>query len=498
LAAVAILGADAAAAPQRRRSPAARQVTTEALPETLRVGVWSGGPLVVRTLPLEDYVAGVLLGEAARDSAPAALDALAIAIRTYALHNVNRHRAHGFDVCDQTHCQVLRAATPQTKQAALRTAGQILRYQGVLATVFYSASCGGRTEVPSAVWPGEKDQPYLPSRPDDGCGGDPVWSAELRTADIGRALLASGYRGRLRGLRVLTRDGSGRVGRIAVDGLAPSALTGQELRMAVGSRIGWQHIKSTAFEMRRLKEGYRFEGRGSGHGVGMCVIGSTRLAARGQTAGEILTRYFPGTAIESMRETVPLPVAPAPVAPASPAQTAVLGSASAAGSVDVTVQARRDLEAFVSRSRIELASALDAKAPPAVSLRVYESTVDYERATGLPWFTQGTLRRGELHLVPIRSLKDSGMLERVVRREIVHAIVDEPLGHRPRWVRDGAALYFADARGAQNTAVGRPLCPADAELQNPVSAGALNNAYARARACFARQIAAGRAWREVR
>ena len=69
-------------------------------------------------------------------------------------------------------------------------------------------------------------------------------------------------------------------------------------------------------------DGYRFDGRGSGHGVGMCVIGSTRLAARGQTARAILTRYFPGTTIEPMREdTVPASVtrrAPAPVATPAP------------------------------------------------------------------------------------------------------------------------------------------------------------------------------------
>ena len=133
-----------------------------------------------------------------------------------------------------------------------------------------------------------------------------------------------------------------------------------------------------------------------------------------------------------------------------------------------------------------------------MTLRIHESTADYERATGLPWFTQGTLRRGELHLVPIGPLKDSGMLERVVRRELVHAIVDEPLSRRPRWVRDGAALYFADAERGETTTEVHALCPADAELQNPVSAGALSNAYARARACFGRQIAAGRSWREVR
>jgi len=36
------------------------------------------------------------------------------------------------------------------------------------------------------------------------------------------------------------------------------------------------------------------------------------------------------------------------------------------------------------------------------------------------------------------------------------------------------------------------------ELLHPVSAGALGDAYARARNCFARQIAAGRSWRDVR
>jgi len=44
----------------------------------------------------------------------------------------------------------------------------------------------------------------------------------------------------------------------------------------------------------------------------------------------------------------------------------------------------------------------------------------------------------------------------------------------------------------------RPSCPADAELRQPVSVGALTTAYARARACFARQVASGRSWREVR
>ena len=116
-------------------------------------------------IPLETYVARVLAGEAARDSPPAALEALAITIRTYALANRDRHRADGFDLCDETHCQVIRAATPLTERAA-RSDGRpgAACATAVVASVYYSASCGGQTEIPSNVWPGADDPPYLPSR----------------------------------------------------------------------------------------------------------------------------------------------------------------------------------------------------------------------------------------------------------------------------------------------------------------------------------------------
>jgi peptidoglycan hydrolase-like amidase len=64
--------------------------------------------------------------------------------------------------------------------------------------------------------------------------------------------------------------------------------------MIVGRTLGWQLIRSTAFEVRPTAIGYRFAGRGSGHGVGMCVIGSARMAAQGRSVTEILDAYFPG------------------------------------------------------------------------------------------------------------------------------------------------------------------------------------------------------------
>src|SRR5436190_14255998 len=138
----------------------------------VRIGVLRpGGGYTVQTIALETYIARVLAGEAARDSRPAALEALAITIRTFVLANPGRHNADGFDLCDQTHCQVMRTPTPVHERAAAATAGQALLRGGLPVPVFYSASCGGRTEIPSAVWPGHEDPPYMPSQPDDACMG---------------------------------------------------------------------------------------------------------------------------------------------------------------------------------------------------------------------------------------------------------------------------------------------------------------------------------------
>ena len=184
-----------------------------------------------------------------------------------------------------------RARGPGHSRAAL------LR-NGVPAPVFYSASCGGQTEIPSAVWPGQEDPSYMPSQPDDACMGWPAWTAEIEAEDLTRALRAGGFRGeRLRDFRVLSRDVSGRVARLRVAGFTPEEISGQDLRAVVGRTLGWQFIKSAAFELERVGDTYHFEGRGSGHGVGLCVIGSMNLAVGGRTATEILNRYFPGLEI---------------------------------------------------------------------------------------------------------------------------------------------------------------------------------------------------------
>lgn len=521
-----LVGLTGAAAPQVRPSAsgagAPRQAAFVEAPRVVRVGVANGSGYTVRTIPVEEYVAGVLVGEAARESPPAALDALAIAVRTYALKNLNRHTAEGFDVCDQTHCQVLRTPSAATAQAAARTASRVLAWRGALAIVYYSASCGGHTAVPSSVWPGAEDPPYLPARADDGCEGSPQWMASLRTADLERALKTSGYRGSLNRVRIVTRDASGRVDRLALDGMTPASLTGQDLRMIVGPQLGWQLVKSTSFDMERDGDGYLLSGHGYGHGVGMCVIGATRLAAKGETAEQLLARYFPGTTIGTIDPTAAgvtttaassappppavvsgtpptsgPPVAPAAAVPGPPAPSASASAARPPATAGVpALPGRDDVAALLNKARVELAEVLHMTLLPAMSVQVHGTADEFEKATGRHWFTFGAVAGGALHLMPIDQLQSRGVLDRVVRREVVHAMIDEPLRRRPRWVRDGAALYFADPSAGDPDL--RGPCPSDEDLDQPVSAGALGQAYARARACFARQVAAGRDWREVR
>ncbi len=513
--------------------PAAAAAQAPSSDLQIRVGfARPGGGYTIASMPLEAYVARVVAGEAARDSPPAALDALAVTVRTFALANRHRHAADGFDLCDETHCQVLSSATSATERSATRTAGRVLLSGGAPASIYYSASCGGQTEVPSAVWPGAEDPPYLPSQPDDACGGAPAWSAELSEADLVRALRAGGFRGRLTDVRIASRNGSGRVARLRLSGLTPETVSGQDLRVMVGRTLGWQFIKSTAFELTHDRDRYRFTGHGSGHGVGLCVIGSTHLAAAGRTADAILHRYFPGLVIGRVpaatlpagvsaaarpvppappgaRRGAPAPPPPTPSASPTPLSATAVALAPAlpvGAGVLVSLPAGDDGELGVitdlaAKARSELSRALGV-APPRVALRFHPTVDSYERATREPWFTAAAIRDGEINLLPPTVLRDRGVLDRTIRQQIVRAIVDEPLARRPLWVREGAALYFA-AQSVGASASGTPTattgpCPGDAELRNPVSAGSLSTASARALACFARQIARGRSWRDVR
>jgi SpoIID/LytB domain protein len=450
----------------------------------------------VTTFDLEDYVARVVAGEGQARASDSAQQALAITARTYAVANLNRHRREGYDLCDTTHCQVLRPSTDTTRRAVDATAGRILVYQGQPASVYYSALCGGRSELASHVWPGAEDySSHL--HEDDACRDEPAWSSELRADLIERALRAAGHRGdRLRDLRIVQRNASGRVARVRLDGFAPNEMSGHDFRMAVGRVAGWQHIKSTAFDVRRIGSGYRFGGTGFGHGVGLCVIGAGTRAGRGSTVDDILKFYFPNLSVAPYRRGVTTTAgASAPPAPAvSP------GDARADVLLALPAGEERERARIVQLVRVArdaIAAKTGASAPPVIRVTVHPTVDAFGRATGQPWWVSGASDGANIHLLPLSILRQQGQLERTVRHEVAHVLIDGVLADRPLWVREGAAFYFSDPSGGPATPP-RGGCPKDEEFLRPLSAGAHRSAYANAEACFRRAIAEGRRWTDIR
>ena len=479
-------------------------------PRTIRIGLAGAGgsnaggskdpPLRTISLDLEEYIARVVAAEGEQVAPDAAQQALAITARTFALANLQRHRREGYDLCDTTHCQVLRAPTAASRRAAEATAGRVLLHQGQPASVFYSASCGGYSELASAVWPGAVNH-AAPSQPDDACRSEPPWESALRADEIERALRAAGHRGdRLRDLRVIDRTTSNRVARLRVDGFVPNEMTGHDFRMAVGRTAGWQRLKSTAFDLRRAGDGYRFTGRGFGHGVGICVIGAGQRARQGTSADEILAFYFPSLRIGSLPGSPTLPSArptPGPPPPLAPPPASIDVLVALPGAEEVS----RGLIVQLVRSARDAIVAKTAVAhPSSIRVTVHPTIEAFARATGQPWWASGATDGERVDLLPIAILRQRGQLERTIRHEVAHVLLDGPLANRPLWVREGAATYFGDfdahASGSADS-TGRVSCPEDAEFLRPLSAGAHRTAYARAEACFRRQLDRGAKWQEV-
>jgi stage II sporulation protein D len=280
-------------------------------------------------------------------------------------------------------------------------------------------------------------------------------------------------------------------------GFEPSEISGEDFRMAVGRTLGWQLLKSTLFDVERTATGYRFRGSGRGHGVGLCVLGSVRLAASGRSAQEILARYFPGTEIR-------------PAAPESePQDTTAIEIAVPAGEE----RERLRVEGLSQAALREFSAKTGVPPPPRVQLVFHPSVDAYLRASGKPWWTAGAANGNRVDFIPLSALRDRGLLENVLRHELAHVVTRERLGRRPIWVQEAVAMHLSgDPRivGASQAAPGAgasgpgsgssaPLsCPTDAEWDGLRSAEALEKAYVRAAACFVAQTRAGRRWDEVR
>jgi stage II sporulation protein D len=192
---------------------------------------------------------------------------------------------------------VPRSANANSRRAALATAGRILTYQGAPAEIFYSASCGGRSETASAAWPKTGvSRPYLRSVKDDVHDDDLPWRLEKPLVELQAELERHGFSGTLKNVEIKSRTKSDRAEVLKLSGMHPDRIAGDQFRAAIGTTV----LRSTAFSLKKDHDTIRFTGRGYGHGVGMCVIGAGRRARRGETTTAILKAYYPGLKIEQL------------------------------------------------------------------------------------------------------------------------------------------------------------------------------------------------------
>ena len=463
---------------------------------TVDIGLLSTGGGVA-TIPLEVYVARVLAGEAEPGAADAAQQALAVAVRTYAIVNSGRHRREGFDLCDTTHCQVMRTANDISRRAALATAGRVLTLDGKPVEIFYSANCGGRSESAADVWPGGTKFPYLRSVPDNVHEDDVPWELTLTLDEIRQSLVKAGFGGdRLRDLEIDERTHSGRVARLHLSGLRPDAIAGDPFRMAIGPR----QLRSTAFSMTRRSNMVRFTGVGYGHGVGMCVIGAGRRARRGETLEAILGQYFPGLTLLSLGASAPVEV-PAPVSIEPPRPPVAPAPAAVSSEINVRVPngspiSAGELGRLALRVRESLSTTLRASAGK-VTVELHGTLDGFRYETGRPWWVSAAVKGTTIDLAPAPLLAQRDGVEATLRAAMAELLVSPELSDRPAWVRVGAARHFSrsqpDSPGSRDV-----KCPADAELTMALSASTQRDAESRAERCFARELAKTGDWRAVR
>lgn len=203
----------------------------------------AAGLSVVNDLPIDLYVRGVVAWEMPASWRVEALKAQAVAARSYALAAVRRDRS--FDVYPDQRSQMyggVRAELASTNRAVEATSGEVLVWEGRVATTFFSSSSGGRTAAAGDVWPGGRSPAYLRSVPDpyDTVSPQHHWGPLLLSAATlsGRLGIAN-----IQGVRT-TLNGSQRVAALtiaAADGV--HVLSGGEVARALGLRSTWFSIR---------------------------------------------------------------------------------------------------------------------------------------------------------------------------------------------------------------------------------------------------------------
>ncbi|WP_276203426.1 stage II sporulation protein D [Paenibacillus wynnii] len=289
----------------------------------------------IESLPLEDYVTGVIAAEMPADFELEALKAQAVAARTFILRrlvagDVSGVPVPGANVTDTVSHQAYvskdtleqqwerggkSAALAKLRRAVKETRGVIMTYKGKPITASFFASSGGYTENSEDYW--SAAVPYLRSVASP-------WEKEITpnykvTYTFSAAELLSKL-----GVNISSTKDS-----IPVSGESSERLKTQSLSTSSGgsplikviSRTTGHHIKEISIggvvftgrevreklELRSTQFTWSIHGTqieittyGNGHGVGMSQWGANGMAREGKTATQILKHYYSGVSFNQV------------------------------------------------------------------------------------------------------------------------------------------------------------------------------------------------------
>ncbi|MHC4794746.1 MAG: SpoIID/LytB domain-containing protein [Planctomycetota bacterium] len=281
---------------------------------------------LVCTLPMEQYLPGVLEKELFASWRPATFEAQAVAARSFAVcERAFWLRRRHYDMVAGQASQAWSggAASRRSRDAVQATAGRVLLWRGQVVPAYYSAACGGRPANAIEAISANQVNRIAPLTVDGGterrrcgCTTDSPhadWRISVGEDAMVEALRAYGRRvsnqalASIRGpveVTVRRRNAAERPIDFEVRGSGdpiPVVLPAGRVRSVVadaGGRRSWKDgPRSACLELTGADRGYRIEGRGFGHGVGLCQYGAESMARGGASNLEILARYYPGATV---------------------------------------------------------------------------------------------------------------------------------------------------------------------------------------------------------
>jgi len=255
------------------------------------------GVTAVNWVDIEEYLYSVIGGEMDARWPQQALQAQAIAARTYALYEREKQRTNPiYDVGDTPdRWQIYKGVISESGgvyKAVDATAGQVLTYRNQIILSVFHACSGGHTENVEDVW--GNTLPYLRAVQDfDQNISECSWVKTFSSAEISTMIPSVGNVKDML-LQAFSPFGSVKTLKIVGD-KGTKVLQGEEVRTAL-------KLKSTRFRVSKGTGGsFVLQGLGYGHALGMSQWGAYNLARRGANHLQILGHYYQGVALTPIR-----------------------------------------------------------------------------------------------------------------------------------------------------------------------------------------------------